>query len=454
MGIFTIDIEKYYNEQSELGNNLLGLFVIQYPIYCIHANILDSTPDPLDNLDKVIVDFLGSKPNMSTLQISSLLGTSNSLVKHRISLLIQDNLLEYYDNGLKLTIDGIEVFKEKNIARQHKRSYDFYVDGITLKPLPDIFYGYYKYKFISEYDSFLKTWKNGKETIEKPFGPDLVHSAPDKTTIIENIFGIDKTNRTSFEIPAGLQEIEDLTYTKMSLHLMVSALKNNDIILKNLIDPYALYSISSNISYSQALINAVEIFKPQLADKIKNLEFKLFTRPKKDNDEMDPVPFLTTNWPEIDKYKESSNRCFNFAKDDLIKAIKGMYSMKTLDETSIINSESILEININKKILLDSGNKAKLINDLIRKRDYKFGKIDFNVFLMFVHYTTNDPYVLELIKFKQMVQESKNNEGVNQNWVNNNMNYFSISFRELCISSGELELLEKIDISNYMIHFN
>ncbi len=452
MGLFSIDIEKYYNEQAADGKNLLGLFVIQYPIYCIHANILDSTPNPLDNLDRVIADFLNTKEDMTSLQISSLLGTSNALIKQRIGLLIDDNLLEHSEKGLKLTSDGTKVFKEKKSKRQHMRSFDFYIDGISLEPLPEVFYGYYKYKFISEHDSSLKT-RNGKEIIERPFGPDLIHTPPEKSTIINNIFNIQTEDRLKYEIPPGLQAIEDLTYTKMSLHLMVSVLKGKESIHKVLIDPYAIYSISTHLSYSETLTQNAQLFNPVLESKIKNLEFKLHTRPRKDSDEKEPTPILKTNWPEIDKYKGSEQKCFNFAKDDIIKAIKGMYGMKTLDANSIVNTETNLEVNINKKILLDSGNKGKLISDLIRKRDYKFGNIDNNVFLMFVHYKTDDPYVLELIKFKELVQMARNSEGINVEWVSIKMLNFSVSFRELCISSGELDLLEKIDIANHMLLF-
>lgn len=453
MGLFSIDIEKYYNEQAQFGKNLLGLFVIQYPLYCVHANINDNTPDALDNLDKVITDFINVKEDISPFQISSLLGTSVTLVKQRISSLLTDDLLEKTNNGLKLSDDGEIIFKEKKQLRQHKRSYDFYIDGINLKPLPAAFYGHYKYKFISEHDSYVRTWKDGRETIERPFGPDLVHSPPDKTKIIGNLFQIPNEERAAYEIPIGLQEIEDLTYTKMTFFLMVAALRNNETIYKELIDPYAIYTISNDLTYSETLKKNAELFLPLIENRIKNLEFKLFTRPKKEKEDQEPIPVLTTNWSEIDKYKDSGNKCFNFAKDDIIKAMKGLYGMKTLDSNSIQNTETNLEINITKEILLNASNKGKLINDLIRKRDYRFGNTDNNVFLMFVHYKTDDPYVMELIRFKELVMIARNSEEINMSWVDNKMKDFSTSFRELCISSGELELLEKLDIQNYMAQY-
>ncbi|MBL7921147.1 MAG: hypothetical protein JNJ40_12590 [Bacteroidia bacterium] len=450
MGLFSIDIEKYYNEQAQAGKSLLGLFVIQYPLYCIHANIQDSTPDSLDSLDRVITDFIRVKEDISPFQMSSLLGTSVTLVKQRILSLLSDELLEKTTKGLKLSYDGEIIFKEKKQLRQHKRSYDFYIDGVTLKPLPMTFYSHYKSKFISEYDSYTRTWRDGRETIERPFGPDLVHSPPDKTIIIGNLFKIPKEERVDYKIPALLQEIEDLTYTKMTFFLMVAALRGNETVYKELIDPYTIYTISNDLTYTESLKKNAELFLPSIENRIKNLEFKLFTRPRKEKDDQDPIPTLTTNWAEIDKYKDSENGCFNFAKDDIIKAMKGLYGMKTLDSDSIQNTRTNLEINITKDILLNSSNKGKLINDLMRKRDYRFGNTDNNVFLMFVHYKTNDPYVIELIRFKELILIARNDEEININWVQEKIKDFSVSFRELCISSGELQLLEKLDIQSFM----
>ena len=43
MGLFSLDIEKIYKELSVKGEKILGMFCIQYPIYCIHTNILDKS---------------------------------------------------------------------------------------------------------------------------------------------------------------------------------------------------------------------------------------------------------------------------------------------------------------------------------------------------------------------------------------------------------------------------
>jgi hypothetical protein len=452
MGLFNIDIEKYYKEQIDQGNQLMGMFCIQYPIYCIHANISDVTPDPMDNMDRVIVEFIKTKPDFSPIQISSLLGTSRKLVEMRLEELISDDLIEKKGKSYSLNDNGINVFNEKIKKRQHKRSFDFYIDGITLKPLPEIFYGYYRYEYLSEHEFYYRTAKKtGEQILVCPFGPDLVHTPPDKERISESILAISEDERSRFHVPLGLESIDDLSYTKLTLQLLVAVTKNNGEIKKELIDPFAFYSLAENISYTEALKQHIRIFEPRLKEKIANLEFRLTIPRKRENEAADPKPILTTNWPEIDKYKESQSKCFNFAKDDLVKAIMVMYELPSLDPESLISSDTELEININKKTLLDSSNRSKLINDLLRKRDYRHGNVDNNVFILYIQYKTSDDYVIQIMKFKELVNLAKRNGKTDLDWLVSHLPEFSIEFRELCVSSGEIELLEIYDIDTFMV---
>ncbi len=453
MGLFNIDIDKYYKEQIELGIQLLGIFCIQYPIYCIHANISDVTNDPMDNIDRVISDFINVKNNFTPFQISCLLGTSKKLIEIRLDELVNDDLLLKNNNSYQLTTEGIEVFKEKTKKRQHKRSYDFYLDGITLKPLPELFYGYYRYKYISEHDFYIFTNKEGREIPIRPFGPDIVHTPPNRDKISEEIFSINIEDRPSFNIPGGLESIDNLSYTKLTLQLLVSVTNRNGKINKELIDPFAFYSLSDEITYSEALRRNIKIFEPKIKDKITNLVFSLTIPKKRDDETSEPRPILTSNWSEIDKYKEAANKCFNFAKDDLVKAIMSMYDLPNLDPESLVNSDTELEINISKKTLLDSSNRAKLINDLLRKRDYRPGNVDNNVFILYIQYKTDDPYVLQIMKFKELINISRNKGVIDYKWLVSHLDNFTIDFRELCVSSGELELLETYDINQFMKEF-
>ena len=450
MGIFSIDIEKFYEELEESGQQLKGIFCLQYPIYCIHANITDITSDPLDNLDKTIADFLLSKTSFSTFQIACLMGTSKPLIELRIAKMIQDGLVIKRENNFKISNLGIDVFKNKSQIRQHKQSFDFYIDGLTLKPLPRTFYSYYNSKFISENDSYYRTNAKGESRLIRPFGPDLVHTPPDKSEIIKGIINVEQSDRDLFFIPNGLQEISDISFTKLSLQLLISVSSNGLKLKKQLIDGFAIYSLSENISYYETLRKNVKIFENNILDKIDNLEFKI-SIPRSSIEKADsPRPVLTSNWQEIDKYKKSANRCFSFSSEDLLKVIEQVFQISHVAEESIVNAEKEVVISISKKMLLASSNRQKVIHDLIRARDYKFGNPDNNVFLLYLYYKTSDPFVSSIVDFKRILN-NYNTKDITISWIENHYPDFAKNYRQLLIAGGEFELLEKLDIEKHMM---
>lgn len=453
MGSFNLDIEKFFDELEERGQQLKGIFCIQYPIYCIHSNISDITPDPLDNLDKAIADFIISKSDFSPFQISSLMGTSKSLIENRIINMIRDGLIIKNDNFYNLTDKGIEVFKNKTLVREHKQSYDFYIDGLTLKPLPRIFYTYYNNKFISEYDSFYRTNTRGETYTIKPFGPDLVHTPPNKEEIIEDIFSIDHSERDLYYIPTGLQSIDDISFTRLSFQLLIYVSSSENGLVKELIDGFALYSLSENLSYYESVRKNIKSFEKNIQSKIDNLEFKINIPRQREDARGESKPIITTNWQEIDKYKSSQSKCFSFSSDDLIKVVEQIFQINNVAPESIINEDCLIEMSINKNMLFSSPDRQKLINDLIRERDYKFGNLDNNVFLLYLYFRTTDNFVRSIIELKKRLNKYSKNE-INANWIENNCKEFSTNYRQLFIAAGEYELLEFLDIEKYMTQFN
>jgi hypothetical protein len=450
MGLFSLDIEKLYDELEESGEQLKGIFCLQYPIYCIHANITDITSDPLDNLDKAIVDFFISKSDFTTFQIGSLMGTSKSLVELRIAKMVQDNLLTQKGTDFKISDLGTEVFKNKSQVRQHKQSYDFYIDGLTLKPLPRVFYTHYNSKLISENDSYHRTNARGESRLIRPFGPDLVHTPPNKKEIVDGLFNIEHAERELFSIPNGLQEINDISFTKLSLQLLVSVSSNGLRLKKQLIDGFAIYSLSENISYYETVRKNVKDIENTIQEKIENLEFKINMPRFRTDKEEQSKPTLTSNWQEIDKYKKSNNKCFSFSSEDLLKFIEQVFQISHVAEESIINSDKEIVINISKKMLLASSNRQKVVNDLIRARDYKFGNPDNNVFLLYLYYKTTDPFVNSIVDFKRILN-NYNTKDITFSWIENHHPEFSKNYRQLLIAGGEFELLERLDIEKHMM---
>jgi hypothetical protein len=457
MGLFSIDIDRYYDELVEKGHQLKGIFCIQYPIYCIHANIIDVTPDPLDNLDKAIVDFLSGKPDFTPLQIASLMGTSKALIEQRINTLLSDDLIIEEDERYLLSSLGVLVFKEGKQVRQHKQSYDFYLDGLSLKPLPKIFYSYYSSRFISEHDSYYRTIEKGDRKGEtylvRPFGPDLVHTPPDRSVIADNIFNVDTAERAAFAIPTGLSEINDISFTKLSLQLLVSVSSGNNGLVKQVIDGFAIYSLADNISYYEALRRNILSFEANIKDKIENLEFKINIPSFRVDKKEQPKPIITSNWQEIDKFKTSQNKCFSFSSEDLVRVVGEIFMINPVIEESIVNEETEIVIDINKKMLLQSPNRHKLINDMIRQRDYKFGNVDNNVFLLYIYFISSDDFVNQVIQFKKILSGINHNL-ISNEWIQKNHPDLTENFRQLLIASGEYELLEKMDMDTYMIKIN
>lgn len=452
MGAYSLIIEKLYDDLEDQGQQLKGLFCIQYPIYCIHANITDNTTDPLENLDKTIAEFYFHKPDFSAFQIASLMGTSKSLVELRVASMVADNLLVQSANKYELTSTGREVFREASLVRQHKLSYDFYIDGITFKPLPKIFYTYYSTRMISENDSIIRTSKKTGETyIAKPFGPDITHTPPDIQSISQSILQVDVSERSLFAIPSGLQTIEDIAFTKLSLQIFVAASSNSSGLKKQLIDPFAIYSLSENISYYEAVRRNVIIFEKALIDKITNLVFRiLLPAPRTNSNGVQPVPVLTSNWLEIDKQKNAVDKCFLFSDDDLLKFIEHEFHMNHLSKSNIINKEADIGIDISKTMLFASPNRQKVISNLIRARDYKFGNQENNIFLVYFQYKTSDPFVQSVVEFTRLLSGSKRAR-ITMEWIDMQAEQFSRNYRQLLIAAGELELLEMLDIEKHMI---
>lgn len=454
MANFSIDLERFYEEMSERKEQIKGIWCLQYPIYCIHSNILDLTEEPLEKLDSGIVEFIFHKANSSPFQIAALLGTSKAIVEQRLKRLEEDHLIikQKEDNSYQITPLGLFVFKEKTQERQHLRSYDFYLDGLTLEPLENIYYNYYTSRFISEYDSYYYTNSKGVTKIARPFAPDIVHTPPDKTDVLQKIFKIEKSDREKFAIPIGLQTINDISFTKLSLPLLVAVRSNSEkLLIKEVVDPFPVYSLTEEITYYKSLRRNVLRFENNIKDRIENLEFRISIPQRRVESSEEPRPIITTNWAEIDKYRASKNRCFNFSSEDLTKLINQAFSINHIGEESVVNSDSELEIRITRKMLIESPNRAKLVTDLIRQRDYKFGNPDNNVFILYLYFNTADEFVQNVVQFKTSLLKEGNTNVFGMGDLQKKWPDYQGKHRQLLIASGEYDLLERIDIKDFMI---
>lgn len=451
IGRFNLDIEKFYRELDSQGKQLKGLMCIQYPIFCIHSEILDSTPDELSNLDSLIVKFLIREGAYSSELIASFIGASKRLVEFRIDKLLRENLLVKKEGKLSLSKEGDEVFERKSQIRQQKFSYDFFVDGITLMPLPKQFYQYYRSKYLDENDIYISTNKKTGESYPiKPFAPDIIHTPPNRNLIIENILNLDIELRENFYIPKGLNSIEDISFTKMSIPILIALSKAENGVHKELIDGFAIFSLSDGSTYYQAVRKNVMLFEKVIGEKIKNIEFRIEKKVGKDDDNV--KYHLMSNWNEIDRNKGITNRCFNFSSEDLTEYIRQDFQIKNIPEQNIMNDDDNIEISITKETLLASQDRKTLIGDLIRKRNYKLyhNSLDRNVFLFPLYYNTEDEYVEKVITFTIALNDYSIGDLSLQQFLQEHPDYKE-NYREYLKVAGQFELLEKFDIEKYML---
>ena len=450
MGLFSLDIEKIYKELLLKDEKILGMFCIQYPIYCIHTNILDSSIDSLDSLDQLIIDCLKIKSNYSQLQLAAILGTSKKLIEYRIDKLILDNHLEKKENDFVITELGKDVFIRKSLKRLHKKSYDFYLDGVSLNPLSVDFYKFYKTNFFSENDIEYYTNNKGQTSINRPFAPDIVHTPITKETLVNKIIDIPELERESYSIPLGLVEIEDISFTKLSLPVLINVTKSANEVKKELIDGFVFHAFDSENSYYQEARKNVIEFEKNCLDRINNLQFKIIIPNKGGEVDTDKKPIITSNWDEIDKYKENNQKCFIFSKEDLKEVVEKLYKLKNVEIENLINEESEIGINITKKMLLASNDRRAVISNLLRERDYAIVNTYKNVFMLYLYYKSTDVFVNKVIRFKKIIDEYAKNNKDFQTIVFFHPEY-KYDFRECLIAAGEFEVLESIDIFNHMI---
>ena len=169
-----------------------------------------------------------------------------------------------------------------------------------------------------------------------------------------------------------------------------------------------------------------------------------------------PKPVLSSNWQEIDKYQNSQNKCFSFSSEDLLKVVDQIFRINPVVEESIINEDNQIKISINKKMLLDSTDRQKIINSLIRQRDYKIfnrdKELENNVFLLYLYYNTSDEFVEKVVGFKKILNKYGSGN-ISLSWINEIHPEFIKDYRELLIASGEYDLLERLDMEKFMIKF-
>lgn len=439
MAVFNLDIERYFQAQKELGYDLKGIVCLQYPIYCVHANIVVSTPDPLEKLDMAIMNCLLLKQSITKVEISKFLSISSSVVKYRIDKMIGEGLLSK-EKKLVITEDGRRIILEGKDKRLQLKSYDFYLDGIDFQPLPNKFYDLkYRSAFISEDYYTYYTDHNGKIQTSKPFNPSVVHEPIEKDKVLRHIFFIKSEERINYQIPEGLEEVRSIDFTKMTFPLLVALLTKDGKPYRKVIDGFS----------SKGEQDFLVLFQAKLSDRLNNLELRLETYEDKKTEEKKFT--FTTNWNEID-IKSNEPRLYFVAKEDLKFAFKFLYKLDSIDDINIINTEYEIGLKLTDNLFtIKNPAKVEVIRHLLRGRDYKFGKFyTSGVWIYFINFATEGDLIKALIETYEFLKEAKTRDLLIKDIIlclqrNNN-------WRTILVILEEYDILEYIDIDQHMFN--
>jgi len=436
MALFNIDIGRYYQIQIEEGFELKSIAYIQYPIYCIHATILDSTPDPLEKLDKAIIRCLLLRKDISLLEIAQMLSIQKKAVELRIQQMKNEGLIKGRKN-LTVTEDGTQILIEGTEKRMQRRSHDFYLDGMDFSPLnSDLYSQKYLNSFFNENEYTYYTDARGETKSSKPFKPNIVHEPLIKEKVIENINNISEKERSLYALPLGLEEIESIDFTKMSMPILVGLMVKEGKPYRKLIDGF------STIGDPEKIIS----FKSKIEDKINNLELRLDTW--KDNKTEEQKFSFASNWSEIDLINEDQKLQF-ISSEDLKLALTKFYKIDSLSDADIINTDIEIGINVSKGLLLKLMNNKKLfLRNIERGRDYQMFSTNNGVWLVFITFKTECTFVNSVIEILVFLRNAKDKK-LKFSHITDRLFKYDI-YRQALVFLEEYELLERIDINQNM----
>lgn len=451
MATLRLDYEKLFKAFEKQNRRIIGIFTLQYPVYCIHATIEDVTVDPLDHFDQLLVQIIASKGNVSTFVLSSLLGISKSVVEGRIRMLVYEDLLLQNSNYYALTEKAVAVYINKTAERVHIRSYDFYVDGLTLKPLKKVFYKNYKSKLVSENDNYFRKTQENERKIGRLMKPDMVHCPIDIEKVVSNIKDIKANERDDFGIPSGFRNIKELSHTKMTFQVLVVASTDGQKIYKEMIDGFAAESYLENSDFYDDIKQHIKDFEKNVINKIQNLIFQ-FQEPqfKKDHtksfDEM-----IISNWSEIDNFPGCSNQIFSKNFSQVKSIVKKKIGVEIELPEDFLENKKAIEISVDSKMLKNSNDRSLLVSNLMRGRDYIFDirYTNLNVQLLYLYYSAADQVVEKILDLNFFINSIGANT-IDKNVLLQQVDNCSETLKQLLLLGGNYEILEKFDIAQHM----
>ncbi len=436
MAIFNLDIERLYQSLLKEGCELKSVAHIQYPVYCIHANILDSAPDTLEKLDVAVLQCILSLSPDTPLKIAQLLSLQKGVVEQRIIKLQHEGLIKK-TSKLTLSKQGVLFQESAPQKRFLKKTYNFYIDGIDLKPLKkELYLSKYMSSYYSENEYSYFTDRNGKKNISKPFKPNIIHNPLQSDKVITNIMDISPDERNIYKIPEGLEKIESFNFTKMTIPILIGLTVKEGKPFRKLIDGLSTTGDSENIN----------TFSQNLEQNINKLELRINAW-KDDSTEKQHIQF-TSNWLDIDQLGQESRLQF-ITNEDLKIALTNYYKIESLSEEDIVNDTYEIGFNVTKDLFFKlNDNKKTFLRHVERGRDYQMLSAKSGMWLVFISFKTECPFVKAMLEIRSFLKDASRKK-LELRHIIQRLNQYD-TYRPILIFLEEYDLLEKIDINQNM----
>lgn len=433
---FSINIERLIDRSKDEGKFLQGIVTFQYPIYCIHTTIKDSTPDIIYKVDLTLLKLFKLVPRLSLDDIPAITNLSKNTISERLEQLQKEDLLEIRNGFFSLSQLGLEYLVKGKILRYRLRSYDFFINGRTLQPLKSSFYKQYRRFLLSEAESETVTAKDGKEWERKYFKPDFVFAPVHKNTIVSNILSVPLDQREKYEIPLGCETIESISYSQLSFPLMIGLFLKSDLnISKGILNGYVQEGLDDD---AKELTLDIKDAIDKTLIQIEHYKEKYQTK---------------SNLNAIDSSNGSDSKIFNPSKIDVLGLLKQEKAFKGLDGKSVVSESNRILVKITTEILdLNKLKSKELLKKIAKGRDYILQPYQLNgVWLMLINYMAGDGFVKALVNMQAEIQEARSDIDdfvkLIDLYAHDSTNDQSLIYLQ------EFDILEKIHMKNHMTEF-
>tara|TARA_R110002074_G_scaffold164224_1_gene323749 strand:- start:5078 stop:6397 length:1320 start_codon:yes stop_codon:yes gene_type:complete len=435
MANYRLDIARFIELEAEANNNLKAVVSIQYPIYYIHSEIVDTKPHVLYGLDKVVVSSSKIFSSFNDDDIAKLLSLPSSVISSRKCYMHKN---EYIDKNDVLTNIGENYISNEEDKMEHHISQDFLIDGISLKPLPkELYANKYKEEYVFESDYYHFTNKNGETVSNRPFSPDLTHQPIQRQIIEKNLLNVEVNERSDYNIPLGLKTLSSLTYSVCTLPVFIGLFENNGVLKRKLINGFDSLGKDDHLN----------VFLPNLEKRIENLELRLDERNLRDGN---TKYNFESNWREIDLISDE-DRLFLFSKEDLKGFFCKQYQIEDLDLTDVNREPNSIGLKVTKEVFQKTKSKRKLLENIKRGIDYLLkNKITSGVWIIFFDFIAGDDFIREAVELSSLVDDLTNKRFPEEKILDKIIVYKN--HRSILVALEEYRLLEEIDIKYHMLN--